>query len=235
MRWRELSRVVRDYHLSILDGGRKGRMTRWQVVANKLSEAATASLNWAAGNGIAFDHGKTEAALFQRRRSTPTATIKAEESEVPFNKQVTRWLGVWLDSQPTIKEHDAIRLKKGKNGMNRLRRLIGRTNGIQQLVNQEARVITGCFRTTNLGALAMESGLRPAATQLENRQRRFWLRLLSLPRRDQAREIVGAASGIGQRPERALGYSGVMEKTILLEEPRTLDVRHSRNLSSPSG
>ena len=35
--------------------------------------------------------------------------------------------------------------------------------------------MTGCFRTTNLAALAMESGLRPAAAQLENRQRRFEL------------------------------------------------------------
>jgi hypothetical protein len=30
------------------------------------------------------------------------------------------------------------------------------------LVNQEARAVMGCFRTTNLGALAMKSGLRPA-------------------------------------------------------------------------
>jgi hypothetical protein len=49
---------------------------------------------------------------------------------------------------------------------------------------------------TNLGALAMESGLRPAAAQLENRQRRYGLRLLSLPQGSQAREVVGAASVI---------------------------------------
>ncbi|MDX6284441.1 MAG: hypothetical protein QOH03_5512 [Kribbellaceae bacterium] len=44
---------------------------------------------------------------------------------------------------------------------------IGRANDIQLLVNQEPRAVTGCFRTTNLGALAMEPGLRPAAAQLE--------------------------------------------------------------------
>jgi hypothetical protein len=44
----------------------------------------------------------------------------------------------------------------------------------------------------------MESGLRLAAARLENRQRRFGPRLLSLPQSDQAREVVGAASGIGQ-------------------------------------
>jgi len=39
----------------------------------------------------------------------------------------------------------------------------------------------------------MESGLRAASTQLENRQRRFGLRLLSLPQGDQGWEVVGAS------------------------------------------
>jgi hypothetical protein len=39
----------------------------------------------------------------------------------------------------------------------------GRVNDLQKLVNHEARVVTGCVRTTNLGVLSMESGLRPAA------------------------------------------------------------------------
>jgi len=69
---------------------------------------------------------------------------------------------------------------------------IVRANELQLLVNQEARAITDCFRTTNLGALSMESGLRAAKAQLENRQPRFGLRLLSLPEGDQAREVVGA-------------------------------------------
>jgi hypothetical protein len=50
---------------------------------------------------------------------------------------------------------------------------------------------------------------------LENRQRRFGLRLLSLPHGNQAQEVVG-----GKRLERALGYSGRAETAVLLEEPR---------------
>jgi len=72
------------------------------------------------------------------------------------------------------------------------------------LVNQEARATTGCFLTTNLGALSMESGLRAATTQLENKQRRFGLRLLSLPQGNQTREIVGTPTGIGRRLTNAL-------------------------------
>jgi hypothetical protein len=100
---------------------------------------------------------------------------------------------------------------------------MGQADELQLLVNQEARATTGCFRTTNLGALSMESGLRAATTQLENRQRRFGLRLLSLPQGDQAREIIGAPTAIGRRLTNALAYAGSTESTVLLEEPETLD------------
>jgi len=69
----------------------------------------------------------------------------------------------------------------------------------------------------------MESGLRAAATRLENWQQRFGLRLLSLPKGDQAREIVGAPTEIGRRLTNALAYAGRVESTVLLEEPETLD------------
>ena len=100
---------------------------------------------------------------------------------------------------------------------------IGRGEQLQRLVNHEARATTGCFRTTNQGALSMESGLRAATAQLENRQRRFGLRLLSLPQGDQAQGIVGAPTAVGRRLTNALAYAGSTEKTVLLEEPETFD------------
>jgi len=69
----------------------------------------------------------------------------------------------------------------------------------------------------------MESCLRAATAQLENRQRRFGLRLLSLPQGDQAREVVGARTGIGRRLTNALAYGGQTESTVLPDEPETLD------------
>jgi len=36
---------------------------------------------------------------------------------------------------------------------------IGRAKELQKEVNKQARAVTGCFRTTDYGALAMESGL----------------------------------------------------------------------------
>jgi len=90
---------------------------------------------------------------------------------------------------------------------------IGRADELQLLINLEARATTGCFRATNLGTLSMESGLRAATAQLENRQRRFGLRLLSLPQGEQARGIVGAPTKIGRWLTNALAYAGGTESS----------------------
>ena len=220
-------------------------------VAEKLTKAAEAAVGWGGKNGVTFDHGKSEAILFSRKRKTSTETITAGGREIPFNEQATRWLGIWLDSHLTLRDHQRTMMKKGRNALARLRRLAGQmglisgncrkvmtacvqsvamygtelwwkgagkqgmTGGaeeLQKLVNQEARAVTACFRTTNLGALAMESGLRPAEAQLDNRQRRFSARLLSLPQGSEAQKLVGAPSNIGRRLEEAIGYSGRTEK-----------------------
>jgi len=98
---------------------------------------------------------------------------------------------------------------------------MGQASELQLLVNQETQATTGCFRTTNLGALSMESGLWAATTQLGNRQRWFGLWLLSLPEGDQARELVGAPTGIGWWLKNALAYGGQTERIVLLEELET--------------
>jgi len=84
-----------------------------------------ASIYQAANNGVAFNHGKPEAAIFRRKKSPPTATVKVGPNTVPFNKEATRWLEIWLDSQLTLKDRHAIRPKDGKKAMGRLRRLAG--------------------------------------------------------------------------------------------------------------
>jgi len=54
----------------------------------------------------------------------------------------------------------------------------------------------------------MESGLRASAPRLKSRQRRFGLRLLSLPQCDQAWEVVGAPTGVGERLINSVAYAG---------------------------
>ena len=89
---------------------------------------------------------------------------------------------------------------------------------MQKVVNREARLALGAFRTTNQGALSLEPGFRPATTQLDNRLRRFALRLANLPRGDQVRELIGASdSALGQRLQSHLGCWNGREEAVLLE------------------
>ena len=96
-----------------------------KAVAAKLSAAAAASIEWAVENGVAFDYGKTEAALFRKKRKAPTATVAVGTNDVPFNKEATQWLGVWLNAQLTLKEHHSTRMKEGRKAMTRLQWLTG--------------------------------------------------------------------------------------------------------------
>jgi hypothetical protein len=208
-----------------------------EEVAAKLSQTSEVACEWASKNGVAFDHGKREAILFSRKRKVPMATVRLGEREIPFSKEATRWLGIWLGPQLTLRNQQKLMMKKGRNAQARLRRLAGQTGltsgncrkvmsacvqlvamygsevwwqgeggqgmasgaaELQKLVNLEARAVTGCFQTTNQGALASEVGLCPAVAQLENRQRRFGARLLSLPEGSQAKAVVGTPSSIGR-------------------------------------
>ena len=118
-----------------------------EEVAAKLSEAATAAAVWAARNGIAFDQSKTEAALFHKRRTASKATVAVGDSKVGFNKEATRWLGVWLDSQLTLKDHHAIQMKSGRKAMTRLRRLTGQ----MELSPANCRkVMTACVQSVTM-------------------------------------------------------------------------------------
>jgi len=96
----------------------------------------------------------------------------------------------------------------------------GQANDIQLMVNRQARSTTGCYKSTNTGALVAEAGLRPATSLLDNRQRRFALRLAALPSSGQARCVVGAKDAFGQQLERALwtptGSPGPLEATTLM-------------------
>ena len=178
---------------------------------------------------------------------------------VNFNKSATKWLGMWIDSAFSFRQHYYAMLKSARNAQTRLRRLagkmdlvpdsvrrtqvacvqavalhgselwwrgeevyssVGKAADLQKLVNQQARAVTGCFHSTNQGEPMLQSGLRCATSLLNNRSRRFALRLASLPQGDGAGEIIGGKSQLGKRlttwltPEGASDY----ERTVVCEE-----------------
>jgi len=56
-----------------------------------------------------------------------------------------------------------------------------RAREVQQILNEQCRRVTGCFRTTPQGALLNDAGLRPAKAILNNRVRRYKMRQMMMP------------------------------------------------------
>jgi len=222
-----------------------------EEVTAKLEACAVAAGEWAQANAVGFDEGKTEAVLFRKgRKEMPAGKIQVGNHKVAYNKEATRWLGVYLGSSLTLKEHHRTRMRKARQAEGRLRRhtgqfgltpehcrriqvacvqasalfgsklwwtngrgVKGQANDIKLMVNRQARSTTGCYKSTNSGALVAEAGL-------DNRQRRFALRLAGLPSSVQARFVVGAKDAFGQQLERALwtptSSPGPLEATTLM-------------------
>jgi len=91
----------------------------------------------------------------------------------------------------------------------------------QKLENQLGRAVTWSSRTTNLGVAMAESGLRPAECLLNNRSRRYVLRLMSLPKGNQAKSLPGSNTPMGQRMVHFSEYSGRVEEVYLPEDGPT--------------
>jgi len=60
--------------------------------------------------------------LLTRRRERGERGVRIGQHTFPFNKQATRWLGVWLGSHLTKELHRNVRMKKAREAQGRLRR-----------------------------------------------------------------------------------------------------------------
>jgi len=52
------------------------------------------------------------------------ARVRVGNHEVPYNKEATRWLGVWLDDMLTVNDHTKKTLAKARKAQNRVRSLM---------------------------------------------------------------------------------------------------------------
>jgi hypothetical protein len=104
--------------------------TNVNQVVTTLEGCAAKSIEWASRRGLQFDTAKTEAALFTRRRGHKkylrpklTAKIRVGDRFIRFNRQATRWLGVWMDAHLTLNEHHNRFMKQASAAEARLRTL----------------------------------------------------------------------------------------------------------------
>jgi len=94
----------------------------------RLEGCAKEAQIWAKENACQFDIEKTEAILFTRKRSNKEPKMKARvrvgNHEVRYNKEATRWLGVWLDDMLTLNDRTKKTLAKARKAQNRVRSLM---------------------------------------------------------------------------------------------------------------
>lgn len=76
-----------------------------------LEEVAQTALEWGTLNAVTYDTSKTEAVLFSKShrqrlsRQLRETKLKVVNEQISFNKEATRWMGVWLDSQLKFTSH----------------------------------------------------------------------------------------------------------------------------------
>lgn len=96
-----------------------------EEIQRSLAIAGEEAISWGMANNVIFDIDKTEAVLFTKkrkiRRNIRRYNLEFQGQTIPFNREATRWLGIWLDTGLELKEHYKIRLQKAQQAENRLR------------------------------------------------------------------------------------------------------------------
>ena len=158
---------------------------------------------------MTYDTTKTEAVLFSKSyrqrlsKQLRETKIKVGGEHIMFNKEATRWLGVWLDSQLKFTSHINEQVRRARTAepqIKSLTRTYGLVSGlvrriqvavvqstalygaelwwknqknheqtVQQLLNRQARSITGIHPSTPIHPLLSEAGLIPAQILLDHR------------------------------------------------------------------
>ena len=90
-------------------------------IVRTLEKVAQEVIKWGKQNAVTYDTSKTEAMLFSKShrqrlsKQLREAKIKVDNKNIPFNKEATRWLGVWLDSQLKFTSHINERIRRARN------------------------------------------------------------------------------------------------------------------------
>jgi hypothetical protein len=119
-----------------------------------LEACAVEHIKWASRRDLQIDTAKMEAALFTCRRGHKkylrpklTAKIKVGDGFVRCNRDATRWLGEWMDTHLTFKEHHSCSMMKARPAEARLH-VLTRMHGI---VPERVKAIQlACFQAVEL-------------------------------------------------------------------------------------
>lgn len=77
-------------------------------------------IEWGRLNAVTYDTSKTKAVLFSKshrqrlNKQLRESKIKVGTKNILFNKETTRWLGVWLNTQLKFTSHINERVKRAR-------------------------------------------------------------------------------------------------------------------------
>ena len=104
-----------------------------QEISRKLERAGKMAIEWGKRKAVEFEDRKTKAMLFSRNRrhwkDSARDSIRLQNRMIPYNRKPTRWLGVWLDSRLSWKEHNQVYEAKVRKAERRITSLV-RKNGV---------------------------------------------------------------------------------------------------------
>src|SRR5690606_8062545 len=84
-----------------------------------LEAGADIAFDWAAANAVAFDDPKSEIIHFHRKHNFTATThqLRLPNRTMVAPKACLRWLGVWLDSKLSFKEHVKIKVAAAQRSL----------------------------------------------------------------------------------------------------------------------
>src|SRR5579871_1788161 len=114
-----------------------------EEVSQQLEKAGISLVQKGKEHKINFDEDKTEAIIFTRKRKL-NREIQQAKLQLPnftcsYNENATRWLGFWLDSKLSFREHFNIRYQKAEKVLQALKALSKR-NGLPMSLLHKVQV-----------------------------------------------------------------------------------------------
>jgi hypothetical protein len=104
-----------DFAITVTSNSAKSNCKKLEGIALELMSRAKEA-------AISFDISKTELIHFYSKRTTIEEGLKLGDIEIS-PKPLVRWLGVFLDSKLTFKQHVEIKISKAKTAFYLIRRL----------------------------------------------------------------------------------------------------------------
>ena len=104
-----------DFTITVTSNSAKINCKKLEGIALKLKSKAKEA-------AISFNVGKIELIHFYNKRTTIEEGLKLGDTEIS-PKPLVRWLGVFIDSKLTFKQHVEIRISKAKTAFYLIRRL----------------------------------------------------------------------------------------------------------------